>query len=238
MCKKVLVADIQRASIHDGPGIRTTVFFKGCPLNCAWCHNPECISFEQEILYYPEKCIGCKKCDQGCFSGAKVICGKKMTKEELLKEVLLDKPYYKETGGVTFSGGEPLCHKEFLNEFIDILKNENINTAIESSLIYFDKEIFSKIDYIMVDLKLFDDELHKKYTGVSNKPILENFRKLDELNKPYIVRTPIIKGVTDLDSIKEFIKTLKNVKEHETLKYHPLGIEKAKALGKIQERFE
>ena len=90
----------------------------------------------------------------------------------------------------------------------------------------------------MVDLKLFDDELHKKYTGVSNKPILENFRKLDELNKPYIVHTPIIKGVTDLDSIKEFIKTLKNVKEHETLKYHPLGIEKAKALGKIQERFE
>lgn len=238
MCKKVLVADIQRASIHDGPGIRTTVFFKGCPLNCAWCHNPECISFEKETLFYPEKCIGCNKCDEGCFSGAKVICGKEMTKEQLLREVLLDKPYYKDKGGVTFSGGEPLCHREFLSELIDVLKNENINTAIESSLIYFDEEIFKKVDNIMVDLKLFDEDLHKKYTGVSNKQILENFKRLDKLNKPYIVRTPIIKGVTDLDAIKAFIGTLKNVKNHETLKYHPLGIEKSKALGKIQERFE
>ena len=80
---KALIADIQRASVHDGPGIRTTVFFKGCPLNCAWCHNPECISFEPQILHYPEKCIGCGLCDEGCFSGAKVVCGKEMTVQEL-----------------------------------------------------------------------------------------------------------------------------------------------------------
>ncbi len=238
MCKQALIADIQRSSIHDGPGLRTTVFFKGCPLSCAWCHNPECISFNKETLFYPEKCIGCNKCDEGCFSGAKVICGKEMTTKELMNEILLDKPYYKNEGGVTFSGGEPLCHKDFLIEMIKECKKHNINTAIESSLIYFDEELFKNIDYIMVDLKLFDDELHKKYTGVSNKTILENFKKLDSLNKPYIVRTPLIKNVTDIDDIKAFVGTLKNVSKHETLKYHPLGIEKARALGKVQERFE
>ncbi len=238
MCKQALIADIQRSSIHDGPGLRTTVFFKGCPLSCAWCHNPECISFNKEVLFYPEKCIGCGKCDEGCFSGAKVVCGKEMTVKALMDEILLDKPYYKNGGGVTFSGGEPLCHKEFLIEMINECKKHNINTAIESSLIYFDEEIFKNIDYIMVDLKLFDDELHKKYTGVSNKTILENFKKLDNLNKPYVVRTPMIKNVTDIESIKAFVSNLKNATSHELLKYHPLGIEKARALGKVQERFE
>ncbi len=235
---KALIADIQRASMHDGPGLRTTVFFKGCPLNCAWCHNPECISFEKEILYYPEKCIGCNKCDEGCFSGAKVICGKEYTKEELLKEILIDKDYFKNNGGVTFSGGEPLCQKEFLLEMISLLKEFNISTAIETSLIYFDEKILSGVDYIMADLKLFNNDLHKKYTGVSNKVILENFKKLDKLNKPYIIRTPLIKNVTDVDNINNFVSTLKNVEEHQYLTYHPLGISKAKALGKFQERFE
>lgn len=237
MCK-VLIADIQRASMHDGPGLRTTVFFKGCPLNCAWCHNPECISFEKEVLNYPEKCIGCQKCDEGCFSGAKVICGKEYNKEELLEEILIDKAHFKNGGGVTFSGGEPMCQKEFLLEMISSLKAMNISTAIETSLIYFDERVFSEIDYIMADLKLFDDELHKKYTGISNKNILENFKKLDALNKPYIVRTPLIKGVTDTKNIDQFISTLKNAKKHEYLPYHPLGISKARALGKTQERFE
>ena len=238
MCKIALIADIQRSSIHDGPGLRTTVFFKGCPLNCAWCHNPECISFNKETLFYPEKCIGCGKCDEGCFSGAKVICGKEMTVNDLMKEILLDTAYYKNGGGVTFSGGEPLCHKDFLKELIKECKNQGINTAIESSLIYFDEEIFKSVDHVMVDLKLFNEELHKKYTGVSNKEILENFKKLDSLNKEFVVRTPVIKNVTDIEDIKTFVSTLKNVKEHELLKYHPLGIEKAKALGKSMERFE
>lgn len=238
MCNYALVADIQRSSIHDGPGLRTTVFFKGCPLSCAWCHNPECISFEKEVLFYPKKCIGCGKCHEGCFTGAKVVCGKEMTVETLMKEILLDKPYYQNDGGVTFSGGEPLCHKAFLKEIIKECKKHNINTAIESSLIYFDKELFMDIDYIMVDIKLFDEEKHIKYTGVSNKQILENIKTLDALNKPYILRTPLIKNVTDIDAINAFIATLKNCKKHELLNYHPLGIEKARALGKNMERFE
>lgn len=110
---KGLIADIQRASFHDGDGIRTTVFFKGCPLRCAWCHNPECISFERQTLYYPQKCIGCGKCDEGCFSGAKVVCGKEYNSEELLCEILQDAVYYGDNGGVTFSGGEPMAQKIF-----------------------------------------------------------------------------------------------------------------------------
>ena len=85
--KTALIADIQRASIHDGDGIRTTVFFKGCPLSCRWCHNPECISFEKQIMFYPEKCIHCGKCDEGCFSGARVICGREMTAQQVFDEV-------------------------------------------------------------------------------------------------------------------------------------------------------
>ncbi|MBO7170416.1 MAG: 4Fe-4S cluster-binding domain-containing protein, partial [Clostridia bacterium] len=98
---KTLVSDIQRFSIHDGPGIRTTVFLKGCPLKCAWCHNPECISFEQETLFYAEKCIGCGKCAEGCYSGARVLCGKEMTPEDVLSEILADRAFYGDEGGVT-----------------------------------------------------------------------------------------------------------------------------------------
>ena len=91
---KGLVADIQRASIHDGSGIRTTVFLKGCPLSCRWCHNPECISFEKQIMFYPEKCIHCGRCIEGCYSGARVVCGREMTAAEVLAEVTEDKAYY------------------------------------------------------------------------------------------------------------------------------------------------
>ena len=189
---KGIVTDIQRASVHDGPGLRTTVFFKGCPLNCKWCHNPECISFEKQILQYPEKCIGCGMCDKGCFSGAKVLCGKEMTPKEILKEILLDKPYYASDGGVTFSGGEPFAQREVLEETIDLAKENGINCAVETSLVYFDERIFSKLDLVMADLKIWDDGLHKKYTGVSNKVIIENFKKLNSLGVPIIARTPIV----------------------------------------------
>lgn len=234
---KAIIADIQRASIHDGPGLRTTVFFKGCPLSCAWCHNPECIGFKPQIMNYSEKCIACGQCDKGCFSGAKVVCGKEMTVSEVLEQILLDKDYYGENGGVTFSGGEPMAQKEFLYELIEKCKINGINTAIETSLIYFDEKIFRSVDLVMADFKIWNEEKHIKYTGVSNKNIIESFKKLDSLNIPYIVRTPVIDNITDIEEIEEFLKTLKNMMRHEKLKYHPLGIEKAKALGIEQERF-
>ena len=230
-----IVADIQRASIHDGPGIRTTIFFKGCPLNCAWCHNPECIKKEAQILYYPEKCIGCGMCDNGCFSGAKVVCGIEMTVQEIFNEILLDKVYYADGGGVTFSGGEPMMYPQVINELISLCRKEGINTAIETSLIYFDEKIFGSLDFIMADFKIWDSTKHKKYTGVSNEIIKENFKKLDMLNVPFIVRTPIIPEINDtveeIKSIRNFIKKFRNIVSYELLPYHPLGLEKQKALG-------
>lgn len=236
---KARIADIERAATHDGPGIRTVIFFKGCPLKCAWCHNPETVSFEPEILNYPEKCIGCGMCDKGCFSGAKVLCGKEYTIDEVMSEILLDKEYFKNGGGVTFSGGEPLAQREFLSALIDECKKEGIHTAVETSLIYFDEEIFKKLDLVMADLKIWDNELHKKYTGVENIKIKENFKKLNEIGVPIIVRTPVISEIEQgIDKISEFLKGLSNVKEYELLPYHPLGTVKSKALLKEQTKFE
>ncbi|MBO5059519.1 MAG: radical SAM protein [Clostridia bacterium] len=236
---KGLITDIQRASIHDGYGIRTTIFFKGCPLSCPWCHNPECISFEKEILHYPEKCIGCGKCSEGCFAGAKVVCGKEYTPDELLCEILLDKDYYGENGGVTFSGGEPLAQKDFLKEIIRLCKNSDIGCAVETSLIYYDEDIFKNLDFIMADLKIWDGELHKKYLGTDNYNIKEHFKMLDKLNIPIILRTPVIPRINqEIDKISEFSGTLKNVVAYELLPYHSLGTAKAKALCKPITEFE
>ena len=230
--KTALVTDIQSCSMHDGPGIRTTVFFKGCPLKCIWCHNPECISYEREVLSYPEKCIGCGLCEKGCYSGAKVICGTEMTSEEIFSKILLDKPYYGENGGVTFSGGEALSYPEILKELISLC----ISTAIETSLFPYDEEILSSLDLVMADLKIWDDDSHKKYTGVSNERIKENFKKLDELGVPFVVRTPLIPGITDsrenIENIRNFVKNFKNIQKYELLPYNPLGNSKLLALGK------
>ena len=223
----------------DGPGIRFVVFLKGCPLSCLWCHNPECISFEKEVLLYPEKCIGCGLCDEGCYSGAKVVCGKEMTTDGVFSEIALDIPYFSNGGGVTISGGEPMAQKEFTKELIAICKENELNCAIETSLAIYDEEIFKSLDFIMADLKIWDENIHKKYTGVSNKGILENFKKLNNLGVPIIARTPIIPGIDQgIDKISEFLKGLENVVKYELLPYHPLGNSKARALGKEITEFE
>lgn len=229
---KALIADIQRASLHDGPGLRTTVFFKGCPLHCVWCHNPECISFDKQLLYYPEKCIGCGMCRDGCYAGARVTCGKEYTVEELMAEIRLDKDYYGKDGGVTFSGGEPLAQREFLHEIVGACRDEGIGCAVETSLIFYDAELFRKLDLVMADLKIWDEALHKQYTGVSNVKIREHFRLLNKLGIPIIARTPVMMEIDqEIDQISAFLKTLENVKKYELLPYHPLGTTKAQALA-------
>ena len=227
-----LVADIQRSSFHDGPGLRTTVFFKGCPLRCAWCHNPETISPKPEILLYPEKCIGCGRCDEGCYTGARLLCGKEMTPRELLSVIAEDLPYYGESGGVTFSGGEPLLQADFLRELIPLCKEAGIRCAIETSLYLYDEEILSEMQLVMADLKIWDDALHRRYTGVSNARILENFRRLDALGIPILARTPIIPGIEQgVKEISAFLSSLPSVFRYELLPYHPLGEGKRRALG-------
>lgn len=227
-----VIADIQRSSVHDGPGIRTTVFFKGCPLQCAWCHNPECIAFAPQLMVYPERCIHCGKCDEGCFSGAKVICGKTMSVEEVLDQIKLDIPYYAETGGVTFSGGEALAQRDFLNALIDACKAQGISCAVETSLLIYDEEIFQKLDLCMADFKIWDSALHKQYTGVPNQRIKENFIRLNQLGIPIIARTPVIPQIDQgIPEIAAFLRELRNVKQYELLPYHPLGEAKRAALG-------
>jgi len=232
------ITDIQRASIHDGPGIRTTVFFKGCPLRCEWCHNPECISSSVQELVYPDKCIGCNRCSEGCFSGARVACGKDVTPDELMAELLEDAVYYAGGGGVTFSGGEPMMQREFLSEMLDRCGERGLHRAIETSLICFDAHIFSKLELVMADIKIWDSDLHLRHTGVRNEQIKENFKKLNKLGVPIIARTPVIPQIEQgIPEIAEFLLGLENVIRYELLPYHPLGREKEKALGMESRHF-
>jgi len=227
-----VVTDIQRCTTEDGPGLRTTVFFKGCPLHCVWCHNPECIDPKPQTLHYPEKCIGCGRCAEGCYTGAKVVCGKEMTVEEIMAEIVQDQPYYGKEGGVTFSGGEPLLQRGFLIELLDACRQKGIHTAVETSLCIYDEEVFRRLDLIMADLKIWDSARHRQYTGIPNEQIKENFKRINALGLPIIARTPVIPGIEqNIPEIAAFLKGLDNVRQYELLPYHPLGEEKRAALG-------
>lgn len=227
-----LIADILRCSLHDGPGIRTTVFFKGCPLRCAWCHNPECIAPEAQTLFYAEKCIHCGHCADGCFSGARVTCGRTMTVPQLMAELDGDRPYYGTDGGVTFSGGEPMMQPEFLAEAADACRAAGIGTAIETSMLRFDEAILRRMDWIMADLKIWDSDMHRAYTGVPNEKIKENLRRADALGIPMILRTPVIPEIDQgIPQIAAFAAALRSVRQYELLPYHPLGDAKRAAMG-------
>ena len=230
-----MITEIQRFSVHDGPGIRTSVFFKGCPLHCSWCHNPECISPKTETMFYPEKCIRCGKCSEGCFSGAKVVCGKTYTSDEVISEILRDADYYRQDGGMTLTGGEPLLQAKFLKELIPKCKQLKINVALESCMFLWDDEVFSQTDYLMADLKIWDPSKHKLYTGADNSVIKENILKADKIGMPILLRTPVVKDINDTQAeilkIRNFAKTLRHIVGYELLPYHPLGILKRKALG-------
>ena len=237
-----LVADIERGALHDGPGIRTAVFMKGCPLDCAWCHNPECISPKPQTLYYPEKCVGCGHCADGCHNGARVVCGKRMTPDELLLVLLEDREYYGDTGGLTLTGGEPLMQPAFARELIRLARRERIGVAVETSLYYYDEELLKSFDLIMFDLKLPDDERHRKYTGVGVTNIKEHIRAAARLGVKLLARTPIVPGVNaDIETIAEisdFLYSLPAVYKYELLPYHPLGRPKREALGLRPDRFD
>ncbi len=233
------IVEVQRASLHDGPGLRTTVFLKGCPLRCAWCHNPESVSFEKQILFYPDKCIHCGRCAEGCFSGARVVCGEDVTPEELTRRILADQPYYRGEGGVTFSGGEPLAQRAFLSRVIDLCRERGVKTAVETSMAVWDEDIFRRLDLIMADIKIWDDETHRRYCGVDASPLRENFLRAAALGVPIIARTPVIPGIEQgIDRISAFLRPLEAVRRYELLPYHALGNAKRRALGLPEAAFE
>jgi len=228
-----MITDIQRFSLHDGPGIRTSVFFKGCNLDCVWCHNPETISFEPDILLNPEKCIRCGSCSEGCFSGARRVVGKRYSLKELMAEVLQDKIFYGETGGVTLTGGEPACQADFAVAVLEACVHEGIGRAIETNLHYEQKilkSLASLCDLVICDLKIWDEISHKKWTGASNQLIKQNLEILNGIGVPFIVRTTIIPGINDtqieIESIIDFLSGFTNIQFYELLSYSPLGLSK------------
>lgn len=210
------VFDIKQLAVYDGPGIRTTVFLKGCPLRCMWCHNPEGLSYQPQLMVSSNNCLHCGACVEACPNGGKTctacgqciracpqglrkLCGKRYTAQELAWKLLRDKDYLAAmSGGVTFSGGEPTGQPEFLLETLD--RVAGMHRAIETSG-YCSGSVFeavlSRVEYVMMDLKLMDPEQHRHYTGVSNEPILENLERLKKSGRPFRIRIPVIPGVND-----------------------------------------
>ncbi len=224
------VFSIEEFSTFDGPGIRTTVFLKGCPLKCSWCHNPEGQSFEPQIVRSPNGCLGCEKClDKGEeLTGKRILvkesisvcprnivreCGKEYTPEELCNKLLKNADILTDSGGgITFSGGEPLSSHKFLVECLKLLEGK-IHRAVQTSG-FCDPETFKEIakhtDLFLFDQKIFDCETHLKFTAQSNATIKENLKYLASINNDVTVRIPLIPTVTDteknLTEICEFLR--------------------------------
>ena len=210
--KSATIFNIQRFSVHDGPGIRTTVFFKGCPLACWWCHNPEGRSSEIEVI------------------NGKTI-GNKVTVDELMQEILADRVFYEESGGgVTFSGGEPLAQASFVKAMLMKCKENNIHTAVDTSG-YVSKASLRQVlpftDLFLFDLKILDPVKHLKYTDVSNTEILDNLEYLFANNATVRIRIPVIPGITftaeNLDQIAAYLRKFEPHPEVNLLPFHRIG---------------
>ncbi len=212
---KGTVFSIEEFSIYDGPGIRTSVFLKGCPLRCSWCHNPEGQKREPEVVKSPNGCRECGNCikysktnEEGVFfthesikncpMGLLRICGEETEPRELVHRLLKNEKILK-NGGITFSGGEPFMQSEFMLACLSLLKGK-LHTAVQTCG-YTHKKTFEKVleaaDYFLFDIKLADEEKHLRYTGVSNEKILENYSVLAKSGKEFVTRIPLIPGVTD-----------------------------------------
>ena len=237
-----IIFNIQKFCINDGPGIRTTVFFKGCPLRCKWCHNPESHLCEPELLYDSEKCVG-----EGELNALELV-GKEMSVQEVLNEVLKDKVFYDNSGGgLTLSGGEPLMQFDFAYELLKHAKQNGIHTCVETCGFAKTEDILKIAkftDIFLYDWKVTDDELHKEYTGVSNGLLLENLKAVDSTGSNIILRCPIIPNVNDTQThfcgIAEIANSLNNIWGIEIEPYHCLGNSKYQKLGRTESlpRFE
>ncbi len=258
------VFDIKKFAVHDGVGIRTTVFLKGCNLKCVWCHNPEGLSSTRNVTI-KNSCIHCNRCksvddDNVVYveNGKRYIMNnteidyqkyidicpieaisydsKYYQVEELVQEILDDCVFLK-YGGVTFSGGEPLLHYDFLLACVKRLKQENIHIAIESAMVIDPIKVKSLIPYIdewFCDLKIFNDNDHKKYTGVSNKLVLKNIEQLLENDVNITIRTPLIPTLSatkkNIKEIATYLYTINKDVKLELLNYNPLALSKYQSL--------
>jgi pyruvate formate lyase activating enzyme len=279
---KGTIFNIQRYSLHDGPGIRTTVFLKGCPLHCSWCCNPESQFSPPQLSFVADKCIHCGKCmetcpygavtvtsegvqtnwkicsetcyrtqpeifpcTQKCYSKAREKTGNLLTVDTVLSEVMKDAQVYRESGGgLTVSGGEPMMQPLFVKSLAEKAKDNWLHVAMETCGFaswenY--ESVLEYVDFLFLDIKYFDDAYHRKYTGESNRLILENAPKLADFMRKkggvMVVRTPVIPGIStpdDVAQIADFVKSnLHGVGTLELMPYHRLGRGKYADIGKM-----
>ena len=262
-----MIFNIQRFSTHDGDGIRTLIFYKGCPLRCRWCSNPESQSFGYSVMYDKKYCRDfgeCIKADNKaitrnnnhgikinrellhepeklkdiCHSKAIAISGETKSVDELLTEIEKDAPFYRENGGVTLSGGEPLAQGEELASLLQELKSGNISVNIETSLhVNWDKVLrcIGLVDTFLVDLKHTDEDKFKTFTRGDARLVMNNLKKLTASEAHVIIRIPVIPGFNqsenEMKDMIGFVTTLKDVNGIHLLPYHTFGVEKYKMLG-------
>lgn len=268
MDKQGIIFNLQRFSTNDGPGIRTTVFLKGCPLNCLWCHNPESKTVRPEVMFNDSRCVGCGNCVQVCphkghtfteqghqinrkdctgcgtcvreCPGALELMGKQMTAEQVLREVLKDRPFYEQSGGgLTVSGGEPFAQPHFLLELLKEAKEEGLHVCVETCGYTKKEHLLEAVPYVdlfLYDWKESDPQRHRAYTGVDNDRILENLQALNEIGAHIILRCPIIPGYNDrsdhFTKIAALAEQFTAITRIDIEPYHPLGREKSRQLGK------
>ena len=286
--KKGIITNIQRFTVHDGPGIRTEVFLKGCPLRCLWCFNPESFHPHSEVGVFPLKCLGidkckacmkacpegdklfyfreekgidnerrtvisgidlnactnCLKCAEACPGEALTVWGKAMSVEEVMTEVLKERPFYEEKGGgITISGGELLVQWRFVLGLLKLCKAHGIHTCLESTLLGswgIIEQLMEYTDFVFTDVKHMDPQKHLEYTGFSNEAILENIKKVAGLGIPMVIRIPVIPKHNDSeenirasaafirDAFQDTDNTLKQV---QLLGFHQLGNDKYESIG-------
>jgi len=218
---KGIIFDIKHFSIHDGPGIRTTVFFKGCPLRCWWCHNPESQAKHEEVV------IRERSLDGRAYR-TEEVSGRWVEASEVMREIEKDGIYYDQSGGgITFSGGEPLMQPEFLLELLRLAKERGYHTALDtcghvSETVL--EQVMNHVDLFLYDLKLVDSEDHLKYTGVTNEKVLKNLMFLSEMGKKVDIRIPVIPGITDTQknvvALRDLLLELNGLEQIDLLPYH------------------